>query len=350
MMSLVAPGRRAGRTSIRSLGRTDLVYNRRDMRQKLAQPGIAEMDTKYSVLLLISIVLCLGMSGSRAATPTGEGDGSGDASVIPVALDGLGETLGSAQQPLAFQSGSPGALLVDRSHGQNFDIHTFAETLEAQGWTVDEVVQGPLDFELLQLYDVLVVPVRTTDVGIDPFSDKEIEAVWHYLEGGAGLWLFHEYSANPEGVNSLALTLGVEYKDTVVEDPVDHGGGSIWPNIRELSGHPVSAEVGAFRHMAGCSMIVSEPSKIVAVAGKHASAYDCPVPPPVLAAQSSAGRVVFSCDITPLHPDYFAVRLTEDELRLLENIIAWLSESDPVPTSSTSWGGLKGQFLPREGG
>jgi len=238
-------------------------------------------------------------------------------------------------------------MLVDRAHGQNFDIHTFTETLEAQGWVVEEVTNGPIDFQILESFDVFVVPVRTWDIGINSFSEDEVNAVELFLNRGAGLWLFHEYRQDPSGINSLASSLGVEYKNCWVTDPVDNydGGVGYWPIIRPVYGHPTLDNVFQFRHMAGCSMVVSGQAQILASAGENALAEGCPLPPPVLAAWESSGRVVFSCDMTPLHRDYFPGRLAEDEIRLIENIVIWLRISPLIPNEGITWGDLKAQYL-----
>ena len=243
-----------------------------------------------------------------------------------------------------FSAGPPGALLVDRSHFQNFDIHTFTESLEVQGWIVDELTQGPVSYQLLQAYNVFIVPTYTGSSGIEPFTELEIEAVSHFLSGGAGLWLFHDYNLAPTGVNSLASTFGVEFQESLVQDPVDNASDPSWPYIRTFLEHPITEGIATIRLMAGCCMTVTDPSDAAASAGADASGSSCSSPPDVMATYSLVGRVAFFCDMTPLHAQYFPQRLTSQEIRLIENTISWLRTPGIVESERRSFGQLKARF------
>lgn len=237
-------------------------------------------------------------------------------------------------------------LLVDRSHGQTFDVSGLTGYLEGHGWTIGEHTGGPINTAVLADWDILLVPNRWNYESIDPFSADEVAAILAWWQQPRGLWLFHEYSRSPEGINSLSAALGVQFHDDVCADPTDPiqpgYNTNFW--VRDLAAHPVFAGVEAFVYRAGCSLEVSWPAEVIATGDDDAHSAYFPSYPPLLASREAPGRAIFCGDITPLHPTYFPEYLSLQDAQLVVNIAAWLADTGPVSTRSISLSGIKALY------
>lgn len=240
-----------------------------------------------------------------------------------------------------------GHLLIDRSHGNSFEVNGFTDFLAENGWTVSEFTVGPITETALQGVDVLMVPTRAAGLGaIFPFDPAEVAAVQDCLARGNGLWVLHD-NLNPNGVNTLSGAFGVVFQWDYVQDPTNNVADTpFWPDIYELTAHPITSGVESYTYYLGDCLSVSEPATIVGRADEDAYSLYCPVGsrPPTLAVWEASGRAVFSGDITPLAPPYYPELLRPEEQLLLQNIANWLLGPTPTSTEAVSWGRIKGLY------
>jgi len=252
-----------------------------------------------------------------------------------------------SEVPEVFALSTTGSLLIDRSHGEgSFVVSGFTGYLEAEGWSVDELLTGPITESALSPYDVVMVPVGSR-FGIASFTAAEVAAVSAYLSSGGGLWLLNEYDTDPTGINSLSNAFGVAFFQDQVRDSTNNEGEAFWPTIHLLEDHEVTGGVSSYGYYAGCCLSVDPPSTILGSADDDAFSSSCSSFPPTLAVYETSGRVVFSGDVTPLHPSYYPENLREEEELLLQNIVNWLAQKPPTATTATSWGQVKMLYPPR---
>jgi hypothetical protein len=261
-------------------------------------------------------------------------------------LPGVAEPPADASmEPEVFALGGTGSILIDRSHYENFNVNGFVGFLQSQGWTVATNTAYPITRAILMSYDIVLIPVG--NASLLPFSTDEVAAFYDYLWGGGGLWLFNDYNTNPAGINSLAAAFGLTFQFDTVFDYVQNEGLPTWPRIMQLASHSIFEGVSSYGCYGGCCLTVVPPAQLLASASADAYSYYCPSAPPVLAlyeSTESTGRVVFSADITPLHPSYYPGLLREEEELLLQNIANWLVGFPPTGATTTSWGTIKARY------
>jgi len=238
--------------------------------------------------------------------------------------DGVDDKISLKQLlPLSIQSEPiiSRTMLIDRSHGQNFDVSGFTNYLVSEGWTVDALFTRPVTLEILSGYDVFMIPYTSVI-----FLTSEIDAVTSYVQAGGGIWVFGEYEKDLSGSNSVASQFGVTFNIDMVYDPTNHEGASDYcPTIHVLETHPITNGVSSFGYYAGCSLNVSNPAEVIAKGDDDAySIFYTSYPPVLVAAEYGMGHSVFMGDITPLHPNYYPNDLREEEKLLLSNIVEWL--------------------------
>lgn len=294
-----------------------------------------------SIWILCLVVLLLAFSSPLSGQPL----------VDPTDLD-LDGTPGVAAPPDEIPPLEPsalvgtGALLIDRSHGNSFDVSGFTNYLLSKGWSISELVAGPVTYEALAGSDILLVPTRDGGLGsIFPFSASEVGVIQEFLADGKGLWVLHD-NVDPSGINTLTTAFGVSFQYDYVQDPSNNEGETFWPSIQILSAHPVTQGVTDYGYYLGDCLNVTAPSFVLATADEDAYSLFCPTGsyPPTLAAWENVGRAVFAGDITPLHPNYYLPRLDSEEQLLLQNTVSWLLGTQPTATSHSSWGSLKTRF------
>ena len=98
-----------------------------------------DMKVKLIVVLLASVIAYPGSHAQTAIDPTDL-----DADGFPGVRSGDSDM--TSPMPLATVAGR---LLVDRSHGQDFDVSGFGSYLVSQDWTIDSVYSGPITEDLL---------------------------------------------------------------------------------------------------------------------------------------------------------------------------------------------------------
>ena len=284
----------------------------------------------------IGLVVVLVAHQETCAQPVDDQNSNGMSDVL--------EYLGRAPRDMNSRSssmGSAGSLLIDRSHGQNFDVSGFTEFLISQGWTVVEFDSGPITESDLAPYDVVMLPVWQ-GVEPTPFSEAEISAIYSYVEGGGGCWAFNEYEDVPTVINSVTAQFGVTFNNDRVTDPTDNEGEDHWPTIHSLVTHPCTIGVQNYGYYAGCSIEASDPAKVVARGDEDASSSEYEGWAPTLAtAIIGRGRVVCSGDMTPLFPSYYD-RLRPDEQLLLQNTVNWLACRATWHNYGDGWPGTLG--------
>lgn len=282
---------------------------------------IFEKKTKLlriSIVLSISIIIAM-IGITSAQIIDCDSNGINDSEEISNSQFSISKI---ASEPLSLSTSKK--MLIDRTHSENFGISGFTDYLISQGWTVDQLSTGPIDINKLQGYDIFLIPIAYSS-----FSSSEINDIKAYVEQGGGLWLFNEYNRITTA-NSVSMEFGVTFNNDEIEDPTNNVDGTIfWPLIHILEVHPITEGVRSFGYYAGSSLNVNSPSEIIAKGDVDANSDYYNLYPPIIAAvEYGAGKGVFSGDMTPLHPNYFPGRLTDDEKLLLINIVNWLSSED----------------------
>jgi hypothetical protein len=236
-----------------------------------------------------------------------------------------------------------GRLLIDRSHGELADITAFTDTLASHGWTITTLDTGPVTQTLLARHDVFVV--LPAYQGIAAFTPAEASEVAEYVGNGGGLWLLHEFFRDPAGVNSLASQFGVTFHDDRVEDPTGNRGEIFWPTISDLAADPITQGISSFGYYAGACLTVTAPASVLARGDMDAGSQECASQPAVLAvARVGRGCVVFSGDVTPLHPSYYPDALDAQEELLLMSIVDHLASGRISPVRWRTWGAVKAGY------
>lgn len=286
--------------------------------------------------LLILILLATAANAQPVVDPTDlDMDGEPGLAVAPeVAFE---------QVPSALVG--TGSLLIDRSHGNNFEVNGFTDFLASQGWTIAEHQSGTITESTLQGYDILMVPMRNFSGALTPYTTSEVGAIQAFLASGGGLWNLFD-SNDPTGTNTLSSTFGVEFQADIIRDPTNNEGREYWPTIHEMAPHPTVSSVDSFGYYLGACLVVSAPAFTVGRGDEDSYSGFCPegTRPAALAAWESAGRAVFCGDQTPTHPNYYPERLRAEEQLLLQSIVNWLLGPEPNATAPASWGTLKGAY------
>ena len=246
-------------------------------------------------------------------------------------ISGVQSASTSSGQPAASVPVNVGSLLIDRTHGQDFDVGGFTDYLQANGWTVQKTATvGPLTFAMLSPYDILLIPISLSG-SITVFSGPEQDAVNGFVNGGGGIWAYHELDKDPSGINSISSHFGVTFNNDLVEDPTNNEGFSFQPTIHNLEPHRVTQGVTEFSYYGGSSLNVSSPAVVIAKGDDDTTSSIGPFPPVLAVSESGMGCGVFTADITPLHPGFYPSELDADEIKLLDNIVDWLIECGPGP-------------------
>ena len=268
----------------------------------------------------------VGLMGMVGAITASVQAADNDADAIEGVMPPIDQKI-SEPTPLASQ----GKMLIDRTHGQTFDVSGFTDYLVSQGWVVDELYTS-ITLDKLEGYDVFLIPYAEI-----AFTSSEIDAIMSYVKDGGGIWVFGEYNRYTT-TNSISQEFGVTFNNDMVYDPTDNvEGNNFWPLIHILETHPITEGVESFGYYAGCSLNVNQPSEIIAKGDDDAySTYYTSYPPVLAAVEYGSGKAVFCGDMTPLHPRYYPERLTDEEKLLLSNIVEWLiAEEKPSVSIST---------------
>lgn len=239
-----------------------------------------------------------------------------------------------------------GTLLIDRSHGNGFNVGGFTSYLSANGWVVSDFTVGPITESALDGIDVLMVPTRSAGLGpIFPFSTAEVAAVQSFLSKGKGLWVLHD-NDDPSGVNTLSTSFGVTFRYDFVRDPSNNEGELYWPTVYLLGDHPVMEGVTSYGYYLGDCLTIETPASMLAQGDNDAYSLYCPAGtlPSVMAAWQNSGRALFAGDITTLHPSYYPSLLRAEEQLLLQNIANWLLGPPPNAVETETWGRVKARF------
>jgi hypothetical protein len=251
---------------------------------------------------------------------------------------------GASMAPEVHALRGTGSILIDRTRGQDGDVSGFTDYVESQGWSVDTLQMGPVVEPDLTPYDIFLIPIVVA-FPMPSFTPSEVLAITDFVASGGGLWLFHESTRDPTGINSVAEAFGVSYFEDFIRDPSDNEGQVFWPTIRLFTGHAITGGVSSYGFYGGCCLEVASPSVVAAMGDEDAYSSNCPTLPPTLATYESNGRVVFSGDMTPLVTTYYPERLRDEEELLLQNIANWLARLDEsTATAASSWGTLKRLF------
>ncbi len=220
-------------------------------------------------------------------------------------------------------AGSPGAVLVDRSHGQAaVDISGFtAYLVDQQGWTVTDAT-GSITSDVLSGYGVFLLVRPSEDI-----TSAEVEAIASFVENGGGLWMLED-SASLIKSNSIASQFGVTFNSDGVMNDEDYSSRMYYPIIRDLKPHAITAGVSSFVYYGGCSLNVLSPAAVIATGGADAYS-DRGIygddPPVLAAAEAGSGRAVFIGDMSALSSTKYDA-LSDEHKQLLANIVDWLNQ------------------------
>jgi uncharacterized repeat protein (TIGR01451 family) len=141
------------------------------------------------------------------------------------------------------------------------DIYAdWVNLLEAWGFTVTTLTQGPITYEVLQPYCAVVIAEPTVD-----YSDAENAAIQQYVDAGGGLLVLGEWGPFATGaifpvVNELATPFGMSFNDDTVRDGTNNDGRDLWPLIPDFDNSVVGADVDEVVEYAGCSVNAEAPA------------------------------------------------------------------------------------------
>ena len=127
--------------------------------------------------------------------------------------------------------GYPGNATIEEAYAD------WAQLLRTWGWTVESKTSGPITYEVLQNYCVVVIPEPTVD-----YTDTEVAAIKQYVQDGGGVLILGEWGSFAQGqgifpvVNELAAPFGLSFMDDMVYDPLHSDAGvSHWPLIANFN-------------------------------------------------------------------------------------------------------------------
>jgi len=199
-------------------------------------------------------------------------------------------------------------ILIDQTHEElpEYALTDYISSLQAAGHVVDTLTSGPVTEMALSGYNVFLVILPKVI-----FSSGEVSAIVSFVSNGGGLYLVGNYV--PECVdplNSIAINFGVTFNS---------GDTLGWQTITDITSHPVTLDVDSFHIWASDPLDpVTSPSVSLAWASGGET---------VLAVTEYLSvKVVFFDDATPLHNSYWTENLSEDDIELQMNIIAWLCQ------------------------
>ena len=84
------------------------------------------------------------------------------------------------------------SILIDRTHGQQFDEQGFSNYLQSLGWDRAYNYVSPITLDLIKGYDVLVTMSCKSG-----WLQSEIDAVVTYVQNGGGLWFAGDARSGP---------------------------------------------------------------------------------------------------------------------------------------------------------
>ncbi len=229
------------------------------------------------------------------------------------------------------------SILVDRTHGQQFDEQGFSNYLLSLGWRIDRNQVSPITPELLEGYDIFF-----TVQCHSAWLQSEIDAIVDYVNGGGALWFVGDDGSRPTAMfdNQLVSQFGVTFNGDRLYDPTDNENNDpSWPTIHSLETHPITNDVSSFGYYHGSSLNVSNPDYIIAMGDDDTysnEGFYTSYPPVMAAVEFGSGRSVVVGDFSPWHAYRFP-KLSEEECLLLLNTAEWLATPIPIPTLS-EWG------------
>jgi hypothetical protein len=245
-------------------------------------------------------------------------------------------------------------VLFDNAHGENSMLEDsgagsfskFSSLIAKEGYKVGEI-HDEKDFTLATLKgaEVLVISFPSKK-----FSNRDVEAILQYVEGGGGLLLTGEWGnlhGNADILNTVSQSFKVMFnKDRITdtrhvhEEPVTvlgHRTGTrkvpTYALIRKFTLHPITHEVKEVGHISGCSL--SAPKYTVLAWSDEQSFADLDGdgeldPDEIVGSFATAvspdlkkGRVVCLGDTSILTNQYFEQM---DNRKFILNILHWLSK------------------------
>ncbi|MDY6835241.1 MAG: S8 family serine peptidase [Chloroflexota bacterium] len=234
---------------------------------------------------------------------------------------------GVIKVPIDLNIGSPEGkptMLIDKSHGQWFDVRGLTRTLVDMGWTVDKNNKPFTSLEDLEDYGVILIPFSYKH-----FTSAEVAILKDYVARGGGIWMISNAGFGANTANVVSRQFGIEFNDDIIRDTTNNKSGrELWPEMYDLQAHDITDGVNSFYCYSACSLNVEDANNIIASGDNDAwsATYPKGENPPVLAAvEHGVGRIVFSGDLTPLHPDYYPDKLNAQEELLLLNTVNWLA-------------------------
>jgi hypothetical protein len=174
---------------------------------------------------------------------------------------------GAQFEPLSFTVRRPKVLFED-AHDMDTDDLTgnyakLKTALEGEGYVVEDVKTGPITYDTLEIYDVVILP----DLEIE-LSSSEIAAFAEYLSSGGRLLIIGEWKGAhiPSTVSAVSRVAGIEFDNTIVYDPDNYVSSAQWPVIHEVdSTHAIGNGISNFAMYAGSSLVLtSEDARAIA--------------------------------------------------------------------------------------
>jgi uncharacterized repeat protein (TIGR01451 family) len=175
-----------------------------------------------------------------------------------------------------------GRVLFEESHeSEAFTIEgslsEWAELLEIWGFTVESITEGPITYDLLSNYCVVVIPAPTVD-----YSDAEVAAIKQYVHDGGGLLVIGDNGVYMQlhdvypVVQELTAPFGMSFNLDTVYDASHHEVFSFWPLIPDFDASVVGGDVDDAVYYAGCSVNADPEGAAFPIARAYDTAYTVP--------------------------------------------------------------------------
>jgi len=163
---------------------------------------------------------------------------------------------------------APGYFTIEDAYSE------WAALLESRGMTVDSITSGPITYDVLKNYGMVVIPQSTEN-----YTNAEIDALKQYVNDGGGLLILGEFGAfaTQQGiypvVNEIAAEFGMAFNDDMVNDPTHNEGMDYWPIIPDFDNSVVGGDVSDVVEYAACSIGTEAEGSAFPIAWAYGNAY-----------------------------------------------------------------------------
>jgi len=144
--------------------------------------------------------------------------------------------------------------------------------LEGEGYVIDELDDGPITYDVLREYGILILP----DIE-EELRNDEVRAMTNFLNGDGRILIIGEWKGAhlPESASRLSVAAGIRYDDTFVQDPDDNMFQNLnWTIIHNINpSHDIGRGISSFVIYKGSSLTLTDPARATAIAWGDSNTY-----------------------------------------------------------------------------